>query len=35
MSNINGGRAEEDFIKMLVVFREKEISCGSLERIKT
>lgn len=35
MSNINSGRAEEDFIKMLVVFREKERSCVAALRIKT
>jgi len=34
MSNINSGRAEEDFIEMLVLFGGGQISCGSLERTK-
>lgn len=33
MSNINSGRAEEDFIKMLVLLRgeKRDLICGSLE----
>lgn len=27
VSNINDGKAEKDFIKMLVLFRGKKISC--------
>lgn len=35
MSNINSGKAEDDFIKILVLFREKDLMRGSLERTKT
>lgn len=35
MSNINSGKAEDDCIKILVLFREKDLMRGSLERTKT
>lgn len=36
MRSTNSGKAEENFIEILVFFnKKKNISCGCLERIKT